>query len=276
MVELAHKPVVVGGLAKNVGTAEPVVGSTEAGEYAAYSQPSPERDEGEPNEDSAAILPVDGGFVLVVADGIGGMSGGAEASTNAVKILVGAVAKADREHKREAILDGFEKANAALRSNRRRGQTTLVVAEIKELTVRTYNVGDSTALVVGGGGKIKQQTVAHSPVGYGVAAGLIDEQEALHHDELHLITNTVGADEMRIDVGPVMELAPRDTLVLGSDGLFDNLHLDEIAELVRKGPIGEAATDLAKAATERMSTPSEGAPSKPDDLTFVLFRPASR
>ena len=87
-----------------------------------------------------------------------------------------------------------------------------------------------------------------------------------------MISNVLGSTEMRIDVGSPIDLAPRDTLVLASDGLSDNLLLSEIVELVRAGPLPDAARDLATSATHRMEEPREGKPSKPDDLTFLVFR----
>jgi serine/threonine protein phosphatase PrpC len=78
---------------------------------------------------------------------------------------------------------------------------------------------------------------------------------------------------MRIDVGPPHELDPKDTLVLGSDGLFDNVTSDELAEAVRASDLKEAAERLAALVAQRMKEPEDGAPSKEDDLTFVLYRP---
>jgi serine/threonine protein phosphatase PrpC len=77
---------------------------------------------------------------------------------------------------------------------------------------------------------------------------------------------------MRIDVGLPVELARRDTLLLASDGLSDNLHMDEIVATVRKGPLRETTRQLARRALDRMEGGKDGEPSKPDDLTFVVFR----
>jgi hypothetical protein len=44
---------------------------------------------------------------------------------------------------------------------------------------------------------------------------------------------------------------------------------------VRKGPLRQAARRLAERALERMEGGQEGEPSKPDDLTFVIFRRAT-
>ena len=73
---------------------------------------------------------------------------------------------------------------------------------------------------------------------------MLDEDEAMYHAERHLISSMVGMADMRVEVGPVVKLALRDTLVVGSDGLFDNLFVREIVELVRKGPLQKAGRQL--------------------------------
>ena len=82
---------------------------------------------------------------------------------------------------------------------------------------------------------------------------------------------------MRVEVGPTLQLAVRDTVLLASDGLFDNLFIDEIIDTIRKGPLAAAADRLVERAGERMSGqgPAEH-PCKPDDLTIVLFRPHAK
>lgn len=96
-------------------------------------------------------------------------------------------------------------------------------------------------LVTGQKGKIKLHTISHSPVGYVVHAGLLDETEAMHHEDRHLVSNIIGSKDMHIEVGSTAELVPRDTLVMASDGLFDNLHLEEIAEYTKQGKLPAAA-----------------------------------
>ena len=56
------------------------------------------------------------------------------------------------------------------------------------------------------------------------------------------------------------------------DGITDNVHIDEIVELVRKGPLDAAAKAVAAKAIERMAAERRGQPSKPDDLSLILFR----
>jgi serine/threonine protein phosphatase PrpC len=226
-------------------------------------------------EDGAAVIPVDDArAVLVVADGVGGRRSGAEAADLALRAIAECVrAGIDAEAGlRSAVLDGFERANERVTRLAVGAATTLAAVEIDGPTVRVYHVGDSMVLVVGQRGKVKLQTVSHSPVGYAVEAGMIDEKEAIHHEDRHLVSNIVGTADMRIELGRALRLRPRDTVVVGSDGLFDNLHVEEVADYVRKGPLAAAATALAAASRRRMCEPEPDHPSKPDDLTFLLYR----
>ncbi len=253
------------------------------GEAAVFSTRS--RDKQTPNEDAAALIHVNGqAGILVVADGLGGSPAGEQASCLAIAELIASIqqAPADEPSLRAAILNGIENANRAVSGLGIGAATTLAIAEVRGRSVRPYHVGDSMVLLVGQRGKIKLQTVSHSPVGYAVESGLLDETEAMHHAERHLVSNVIGTPDMRIEVGSAVEMARYDTLLLASDGLFDNLHTEEIVERIRKGPLKRVASTLVEDCRRRMQTPEEGQPSKPDDLTFVAYRlrapqpPASR
>jgi serine/threonine protein phosphatase PrpC len=79
---------------------------------------------------------------------------------------------------------------------------------------------------------------------------------------------------MRVEVGPAVQLAARDTVLLASDGLFDNLYSDEIVAAIRTGPLVAAADRLVERVQARMKGADKSdKPCKPDDLTVVLFRP---
>jgi len=229
------------------------------------------------NEDAALLGPcsLESG-ILVIADGLGGERAGGDAAALAVQALTEAVTQGldDDAMLRTAILNGVETANLAVQAMGVGAATTLAVAEIRGETVRTYHVGDSMILVVGQRGKIKLQTTSHSPVGYAVEAGVLDEREAMHHEDRHIVSNVIGSPDMKIEIGPIIRLAPRDTVLLASDGLFDNLHVDEVVSRVRKGPLRKAVERLVTDARRRMTEAQSGHPSKPDDLTIVAYRPS--
>ncbi|MBW1832406.1 MAG: protein phosphatase 2C domain-containing protein [Deltaproteobacteria bacterium] len=243
------------------------------GEAVVLSLSKPGRDG--PNEDAAAVISLgERAGVAVVSDGAGGHPGGAKAAALAVHAVCDSVmALGDElENLRGAIINGFELADRAISALGTGAAATLAVVEIQGNNMRAYHAGDSMVLVTGQRGRIKWLTIPHSPVGYAVEAGLLDRGEALHHEDLHLVSNLLGTQDMRIELGATVALAPRDTVVLASDGLSDNLHLDEIVDCVRKGPLPQAVDELAALGKKRMEAPAEGAPSKPDDLTFIAIR----
>ncbi len=212
--------------------------------------------------------------VLIVADGVGGHLRGAEASRIVIETLATTLRAATESGAamRAAILDGIEASNRAVTALGVGAATTVAVAGVEGGFVRSYHVGDSMVLLVGQRGKRKLMTIAHSPIGYAVEAGVLDPEEALLHEDRHFVSNIVGSEEMRIDVGPPIPIAARDTLLLASDGLSDNLALPEIVATIRKGKLTRAAERLATTARARMAGSAEGEPSKPDDLTFALLR----
>ena len=243
------------------------------GNAAVLSRPAPHRESA--NEDAVAIIAINHhAAVLVVADGLGGLPAGEQASTLAVDKLIESLHSAPQDETsfRGAILNGIEAASQAIAELGVGAATTLVVAEIQGHTVRPYHVGDSALLIVGQRGRIKRQTVAHSPVGYALEAGLLDESEAMYHAERHVVSNVLGMADMRVEVGSTVQLAPHDTLLLASDGLLDNLHTEEIVERIRKGPLARVIDDLAEECSRRMAFPESDRPCKPDDLSFIAFR----
>ena len=226
------------------------------------------------NEDCVGLIPYQpASGILLVADGLGGLPAGATASQLAAESLQRVLTSAPQEMAlRDVILDGFEQSNRLILEKGMGSATTLAVVEIQGNEIRPYHVGDSMILVTGQRGKIKTYTVSHSPVGYAVEAGILDEKEAVHHEERHLISNVVGANDMSIAIGTSIIMDKYDTLLLSSDGLFDNLYIEEIIELIRKGPLEMAANNLIAKCARRMENPEANKPSHPDDLSFILFR----
>ncbi|HEX5471285.1 MAG TPA: PP2C family serine/threonine-protein phosphatase [Lacipirellulaceae bacterium] len=250
------------------------------GSVAVFTNRSPQKET--PNEDVAALWPIgpDSG-VVAVADGLGGHAGGERASRLAIETIQKSLQEAMHSQVeggealdlRASILNGIEAANRAVRELGTGAATTLALVEIQDRIIRPYHVGDSAILLTGQRGKVKLQTIPHSPIGYAVEAGLMEEEEAIHHEARHVISNVIGSEQMRIEIGPPTEMAPRDTLLLASDGLFDNLLPDEIIDAIRSGPLNRALGTLIDHAQQRMDNQSGTAPSKPDDLTVIAYRP---
>jgi serine/threonine protein phosphatase PrpC len=263
----------------NAEMLEPQTFEIAGGTAAVFSMRRPEKTT--PNEDAAAVIPVSSdAAVLIVADGCGGMSNGEDAARIAIECLSTRIAAAvgDGQGLRTAVLDGIEAANREILDLKSGAGATLAVVQLEAGEARPYHVGDSQVLLVGGRGKVKLLTTSHSPVGYAVEAGMLEEHEALGHEERHLVSNFLGAEQMHVEMGSGRQLAERDGLLVASDGVLDNLLMDELVALLRTGPAATVASNIAALALERMSAPADGMPHKPDDLTLIVFtrRPNGR
>lgn len=244
--------------------------STEHAEVIIFSARSPSKDT--PNEDSLAIISVDNETtVLIVADGLGGMAAGEQASKLTIESVINCLENKNISI-REAILNGIDEANKLLLRARKKSGTTISVAEIKGNTLRTYHAGDSLILLAANHGKVKYQALSHAPISYAVACGAIDLERAMLHPERNLISNFVGCNDMQISIGPATELSTLDTLILSSDAVSDNLYGDEIAELIRNESLLEGINQLINECQKNMHEPLPDRRCHPDDLTLIGFR----
>ena len=222
------------------------------------------------NEDALGIFQFGPGRAwLAVADGVGGLPRGREAATRVIEML-----GEPRSQDNDAVIETrIQRANQALLEQLPGAATTVSVAEISQNSLTSYHAGDSAALMVGQRTRIKLKTQCHSPVGIAEANGILDEKQALFHPRRHLLNNMVGDPALWLEKTGPLELAPRDTVLVASDGLWDNLFVSEVIEAIRVGSLLQAAQLLADTVITRMSTPVAGIPSKPDDVSFILYRP---
>jgi PPM family protein phosphatase len=241
-------------------------------EACAYSRKNPFKETC--NEDAIVVIPVDDeSTVFAIADGCGGMRGGEQAASLCLQMLCEAIEqhRDGPDRLRFAIIEGIERANNAIQELKIGAACTIAVVECTQRTMRPYHVGDSMILVSSNRGRIRYQSVSHSPVGFAVESGMLCENEAMHHEDRHLVSNVVGHSHMRIEMGPVVPLSTRDTILIASDGLFDNLNMTEVIEHVRKGKLHEAVRNASNLAHQRMLG-IDGHPCKPDDISMVAIR----
>ncbi len=238
------------------------------GTAAVFSTRSPQKET--PNEDVAAIWPMGPtSGVLAVADGLGGHAGGERASRLAIETIQKSLQEATASPPengepidlRAAILNGIEAANQAVRELGTGAATTLALVEIQDRTIRTYHVGDSAILRHR---PTRQSEAADDPPladrlrrrgrPDGTGRGHPSRSPARHF-ERHRLRSNANRN------GPAHRMAPRDTLLLASDGLFDNLLPDEIVEAIRSGPLDQLNRLACRSGPGRMATSGGTAPS---------------
>lgn len=230
------------------------------------------------NEDCAGIVKIDDMVFLMVADGLGGLPQGAAASNQLIQYLSDQLTLEtpdNCEKTNVAVRTAIMSANELILAHDDGRATTLSMVAISAGVLYPFHVGDSFSLVCDQQGKTKLLTVPHSPVGEDQANGLLSETEAMLHPERHLVSNVIGSRSMHLGVGDKLELGHLDTILVSSDGLFDNLYIAEIVAIIRAGPLPEAAAALLNKTTERMEKwgyGTEDTPSHPDDMAFILYR----
>ena len=108
-------------------------------------------------------------------------------------------------------------------------------------------------------------------MGYAVQAGVLQEHDAIDHEERHLVSNYLGFDGMHVEVGSVRKVSRLDGLLVASDGVLDNVLMDELTALLRTGSAATAAAKIGALAWQRMAAAQDGKPHKPDDMTLIVF-----
>lgn len=179
----------------------------------------------EQNEDSFLLLPP---FLAVVADGMGGHQGGAEASQLAIESIRDLVnpsnqppegqmeswlAKAVEESNKRIFQKGSQNKNLS-------GMGT-TISLVYFLNHKAYwaHVGDSRIYIFRKG-NLKQITKDHT---------LASAKEGKRN---HILTRALGVQEnVKIDTG-VTPLFPKDYLLLCSDGLYNALKDEKITSIL--------------------------------------------
>ena len=185
---------------------------------------------GAAGEDRAGAFPFAGGQLLVLADGAGGMTGGAAAAQQ----VVDAVRALDptQEHDWVQVLTRLD---THLSSSAGLGETTAVVAFVTDDEIVGASVGDSGAWML-----------------MGIWLNLLEDQ---HRKPL---LGTGSALPVAFGPFPIGE-----RVLLGSDGLFKYVDAERIGQLARDASLEAAATELVRAArlpTGRLQ----------DDITVVI------
>ena len=238
-----------------------------SGEAVVFTQGSPVT--GHENEDAVGVFCWDDDeLLLAVADGVGGMPSGGAAAGRVIEVL----AHLPVEPHDDPVGNLLNEVNQSMLADNSTGASTVSAVRIEGHRLTSYHAGDSATVVVGKRGKIKLRTTCHSPVGVALASGELTEHEALFHKERHLLSNMVGDSRLWIERSESIVFSASDTVLVASDGLWDNLFFDEVVECVRKDQLEPAAGQLVELARQRMATPATQNPAKPDDLSFILYR----
>lgn len=198
-----------------------------------------------------------GMMIAVLADGMGGHSGGAMASEQVVlKARQNFEAYAPNSETPEHLLESIvNEAHVVIRLTRFTSEkdphSTAVVLMLQPERIDWVHCGDSRLYHFRG-----EQTVSRSPdhslVGELLRKGRLDEAGTLTHPQRNVLLSCLGSErEPRIDHGKLSPLVAGDSFLLCSDGLWAYFPDDELASIVHRHSAREAARLLVNLARER-------------------------
>jgi protein phosphatase len=180
-----------------------------------------------------------GGFLGVLADGMGGMAGGSLASHTAVSnFLSSYMAKPQAEAIPDALLRALRQANEAVlalateRGLKEEMGTTLVAAVAGEKSLYWISAGDSRAYLIRQS-RLTQLTIDHvfaNQLDRDVVNGRLSKAEALAHperDDLTSYLGMTGLSEIDRNINQ-FPLESGDRVILCSDGAYKSLSDSEI------------------------------------------------
>jgi PPM family protein phosphatase len=201
-------------------------------------------------------LPLEAANLFAVADGMGGHVGGEVAARVAIDALLSTFT---REPTTDGLLSAFSEANRSVwqesqdQSELHGMGTTLTAmalvggADGRDM-IALANVGDSRAYVFSEG-RITQVTADHSLAEERMRQGEMTEEEAAVHPQRHILTRALGVSpDVEADMWE-LKLRAGDRIVLCSDGLSNELGLEELGQVLAAEPDpGDAARRLVEAA----------------------------
>lgn len=212
------------------------------------------------NEDAFLVAADPGGYLLALADGIGGHCGGEVASELAVR----AVARHVRTGMREAPLrrdtpeelriafgraQTVVRAYAAGRPELARMGSTLTVCYVSWPMLHVAHVGDSRCYLLRRG-RLRRLTTDHT-IGWQLfEEGILTERDLERSPLGSVLWNAVGGADDALEPDVHSErIEPHDTLLLCSDGLTNEITDRDIEQiLLRHGGAAQKSEQLVAAA----------------------------
>jgi PPM family protein phosphatase len=213
------------------------------------------------NEDRVSIAERGNSVLLVVADGLGGHSGGDVAAQTAVET----VTRLFQAVRQPRIADPIAylaltmmKAHHSIIARARahvpplEARTTCVLCLVQEGYAYWAHIGDSR-LYHFRGKRVVRRTEDHTTIEELRRDGVISEEEmAQHPRKSYLLRSLGGSGDPRISLGEETPLQTGDTLLLCTDGLWEALTAEEMATFLSVPRIDDGVEEMLSAAEKRM------------------------
>lgn len=238
------------------------IGATESGWHVALRTDAGPR---EANEDSVLSMRLgNGGHVIALADGMGGLEMGDVASRTALEALKSAMVRGG------TLQDAVQAANRAVfeRAAGRKMGTTLVVAHAVGHRVTVANVGDSRAYRCTSLG-IRRISIDHTHAEEARLSGAVGDIDAVAGRWANALTRSLGArPDVEVDLFGPFDVDDGESILLCSDGVHGVLpdtRIEAWSQSVRD----------PEAAVQNLVNLALGAGSQDNTSAVILHRPSA-
>lgn len=195
------------------------------------------------NEDqAAAMINASGNVLLVVCDGMGGQNKGDLASSLAINTITTSFKSRkgflNRYFAKLWVGQVIREANKSIyyqsqsnKSYHGMGTTITLLLIIKDTAILGH-VGDSRCYFLRNRREFTQMSEDQTYVGYLLRTGQINQEEALTHPKRHVLMNALGVyPSASVDVKSFPYMG--ETVLLCSDGLYNNVPTNDIASVLK-------------------------------------------
>lgn len=196
------------------------------------------------------------GQLFIVADGMGGHTGGKLASSLAVETVIDAYSNSTGNNLADVLKHSIETANerifkkAAGSTEYNRMGTTFVSLLLKDNEGIIGHVGDSRIYKIENN-SITQLTEDHTKVNEMLREGILTPQEAENYPNKSVLARALGVTEkVKVDIIKDIVLKPGQIFILCTDGLA-KVSSEEILNIISGNSIDNAGNKLINLANER-------------------------
>lgn len=225
-------------------------------------------------QDSFGVTSFAGGQFVVVADGMGGLSGGDKISQRIVMTMLQDAAGLKEQPDGQILFRLVSHANQEI--NRMIGRTdcytsgsTVVAAIISDESFHWVSVGDSRIYLYRNQRLIQlnREHTYEAELLVQAVNGEVSFEEAQSHPKRNGLTSFIGMGELKYVDGSRRGIRSRkgDRLLLMTDGVFHTLSEEEILQVTEES---ECAEDVAKTLQERILSRGN---EKQDNFTAVII-----
>ena len=225
-------------------------------------------------QDRVAILTSDrnpGTLLAIVADGMGGRTGGRMASDQVVSTATNLFRElSERDTTLPDLLRQIaSEAHTVIRlsalSSEKEPHSTIAALFVKRDLATWGHAGDSR-LYWCRAGHVLRRTVDHTVASQLTAEGRFEEAEIAAQHYKNVLFSALGIrNDLKLDVDETRDLRIGDAFLLASDGVWGYFEDAEIASLLDRLPARDASQQLIKLARER----AEG---RGDNLSLAIVK----